>query len=368
MRVIRIAEGTGEYLKGTNQARDPQLGYTTWYSGGGNNFSDLSTHPQKINCNKARTLCSSAAGAYQIMGWKFDELNGYLIEPYKGTYRTVKPLRYSRATDVALKYNAKGFSEIAQDRLAVAILKALRVTDSLLENNIQEAITKSKGTWVSLPGATAGQPTATLKRTLDYYDEFLKKELAGDSHLHIKKGFLQEFGISCNCNGSETTNAEWVNPLKIMALRGWYSDTQWSPEKSNYKGRTGGKHDGLDLYAPVGTPVYACVKGSLTFYESSSYGKTLTLEGKYNGKTYYFFYAHLSSIDVDLSKPVAAGQPIGKTGQTGNARTQPAKFAHLHFEVRSTAARTGGRLNPMATIKELQNINTSPDRNSQTGR
>ncbi|WP_010178287.1 hypothetical protein [Aquimarina agarilytica] len=51
-----------------------------------------------------------------------------------------------------------------------------------------------------------------------------------------------------------------------MELRGWYSDSQWTPIKSDYKGRSGGKHDGLDLYAPVGTNVYGCVQLNFITY------------------------------------------------------------------------------------------------------
>jgi hypothetical protein len=42
---------------------------------------------------------------------------------------------------------------------------------------------------------------------------------------------------------------------------------------------------------------------------------------------------------------------------------------HLHFEVRNTSARTGGKLNPLATIDELnRDVITNPDQNTQTGR
>ncbi|MEM0575137.1 hypothetical protein [Flavobacterium polysaccharolyticum] len=54
--------------------------------------------------------------------------------------------------------------------------------------------------------------------------------------------------------------------------------------------------------------------------------------------------------------------------QTGNASGQASKMNHLHFEVRNTSARTGGRLNPLTTINELnKDVVTNPDRNKQTG-
>jgi muramidase (phage lysozyme) len=203
MRILRVGEGTGEYIKGTHQPRNPQLGYTTWFSGSGNNFSDMSNHPQKINHNTTKTVYSSAAGAYQIMGWKYDELNGYDIEKHNGTYRTVIPRKYHAEHDKAKKYDALGFSEISQDRLCIIILDKLDVIKDIISGNIEMALDKSKGVWVSLPGATAGQPTVKMKDTLDYYDEFLKKELSGNSNLHIKPGFLKDFGYVC-CDSVST--------------------------------------------------------------------------------------------------------------------------------------------------------------------
>ncbi|NHN28143.1 glycoside hydrolase family 104 protein [Flavobacterium jejuense] len=126
MRVIRIAEGTGEYIKGTKQVRDSQLGYTTWFSGAGNNFTLSDDHPRVINSNSTNTLRSSAAGAYQIMSWKYDELNGYTIIFKDGYFQKKLPEEYNERNDKAKKYDAKGFSQVSQDRLCVIILKSIK--------------------------------------------------------------------------------------------------------------------------------------------------------------------------------------------------------------------------------------------------
>lgn len=369
MRVIRIAEGTGEYVKGTKTPRDPQLGYTTWFSGGGNNFTLSDDHPRVINSNSTNTLRSSAAGAYQFMSWKFDELNGKTVIFKNGYFQTAVPEIYTEASDKAKKYDAKGFDEIAQDRLCVIILKDIGAITKLLNDDIKGAISTSSGTWVSLPGATAGQPTAKMQETLDYYEEFLKEELAGNSHLHIQKGFLKDFDITCTC-GNESSGS-WRHPLDRMELRGWYG-SGFYPGDSDHgdaEVRFSKHHEGLDLYAPVGTEVYACVDGEIyEDYISGTYGNTLGIKGTYNGETYYFFYAHLSERSVAKGDKVTAGDPIGKTGQSGNASGQAAKMDHLHFEVRTTSARTGGRIDPIATIDELKNdVITNPDQTTQTG-
>ncbi|REC52451.1 hypothetical protein DRF62_15740 [Chryseobacterium piscium] len=369
MRVIRIAEGTGEYVKGTKTPRDPQLGYTTWFSGAGNNFTLSDDHPRVINSNSTNTLRSSAAGAYQFMSWKFDELNGKTVIFKNGYFQTAVPEIYTEASDKAKKYDAKGFEEIAQDRLCVIILKDIGAITKLLNDDIKGAISTSSGTWVSLPGATAGQPTAKMQETLDYYEEFLKEELAGNSHLHIQKGFLKDFDITCTC-GNESSGS-WRHPLDRMELRGWYNSGFYPGDSDHGDAeiRISKHHEGLDLYAPVGTQVYACVDGEIyEDYISGTYGNTLGIKGTYNGQTYYFFYAHLSERSVAKDAKVTAGDPIGKTGQSGNASGQAAKMDHLHFEVRTTSARTGGRIDPIATIDELKNdVITNPDQTTQTG-
>jgi len=71
----------------------------------------------------------------------------------------------------------------------------------------------------------------------------------------------------------------WHDPLKVMEYRGWYGSgsTDWDPKSSAYlkytTRRLSKKHNGLDLYAPIGTTVYACVEGIVYVnYFSETYG------------------------------------------------------------------------------------------------
>ncbi|TRX36204.1 M23 family metallopeptidase [Flavobacterium sp. ZT3R18] len=150
-----------------------------------------------------------------------------------------------------------------------------------------------------------------------------------------------------------------------MELRGWYSETQFTPGKSDFHGRTGGKHDGLDLYAPVGTTIYAAIDGEITYSEDpNGYGYRTFLEGNYNGEKYFLMYCHLSEY---VTGEVKAGDPIGKTGQSGNASGQAAKMNHLHFEVRKVKM-TKPSFDPLTEISELgRDVVTNPDQNTQTG-
>lgn len=91
-------------------------------------------------------------------------------------------------------------------------------------------------------------------------------------------------------------------------------------------------HNGLDLAAPAGTPVYAADEGTVAF---EGWGQNHSWMGKIAGICIiinhvgsYAGYAHLASTVVNKGQKVGKGQLIGYVGATGTA-TGP----HLHFEM-----------------------------------
>lgn len=95
-------------------------------------------------------------------------------------------------------------------------------------------------------------------------------------------------------------------------------------------------HQGWDLSAAPGTPIYAIADGTVAFTShAGAYGVQLCIAFNYQGTTKYAFYAHLSAVYVGAG-PVSAGQVVGASGTSGNATGLPAADAHLHFEVRSS--------------------------------
>jgi murein DD-endopeptidase MepM/ murein hydrolase activator NlpD len=88
-------------------------------------------------------------------------------------------------------------------------------------------------------------------------------------------------------------------------------------------------HEGVDLTAPVGTPIYAAAAGTLELAaREHGYGKLVVLRHD-NG--YSTRYAHMASWASGLrsGQRIEQGQVIGYVGRTG-VTTGP----HLHFEVR----------------------------------
>jgi murein DD-endopeptidase MepM/ murein hydrolase activator NlpD len=86
-------------------------------------------------------------------------------------------------------------------------------------------------------------------------------------------------------------------------------------------------HTGLDLIVPEGTEVRAVQAGRvLRVDEIQGYGLTVLLD---HGGGWSSLYAHLLRATVEPGEQLAAGQPLGLVGQSGNAST-----AHLHLELR----------------------------------
>jgi murein DD-endopeptidase MepM/ murein hydrolase activator NlpD len=98
---------------------------------------------------------------------------------------------------------------------------------------------------------------------------------------------------------------------------------------SPFGARWGKPHEGIDLPAPVGTPVFAAADGRVVYAGAAirGYGNLIVL--KHTGDL-LTAYAHNSVLLVSQGQSVRAGDRIALVGQSGHA-TGP----HLHFEVRS---------------------------------
>ena len=100
-------------------------------------------------------------------------------------------------------------------------------------------------------------------------------------------------------------------------------------------------HEGVDMFAPLGTPILAPVDGTVTYGTATTPGRFATLKGA-NGWQYYS--AHLSR--VAKGGKVKAGDVIGYVGNTGDAR---GGATHLHLEVRPLDGRP---VNPYPLVKD----------------
>lgn len=99
---------------------------------------------------------------------------------------------------------------------------------------------------------------------------------------------------------------------------------------SNFGYRWGRQHEGIDVGAAEGTPIWAAASGTVVLqqseYESGGYGNYTCLD---HGGGLATCYAHQSAFNVSAGQQVSQGDVIGLVGNTGNSFG-----AHLHFEVR----------------------------------
>lgn len=128
--------------------------------------------------------------------------------------------------------------------------------------------------------------------------------------------------------------------------------------------RNGGtrNHAGWDLYALPLTTCYAVADGVIFKVKySTTYGNMVLLAFSHGDRTVYATYCHLSFAFVRDGERVARSQPIGTTGNTGNASNMNGEDQHLHFEIRTIpwpASGLGGRIDP-AQLYGRAPINTT---------
>jgi murein DD-endopeptidase MepM/ murein hydrolase activator NlpD len=130
---------------------------------------------------------------------------------------------------------------------------------------------------------------------------------------------------------AERAAKRWVRPINTWHIT------------SAFGARWGASHDGIDLGASTGTPVYAMSKGIVigSFYDSSFGNK---LEIKYwDGSISW--YGHLSKRIAQKGDTVRPGELVGLVGNTGHSFG-----SHLHFEMQKSTAQDLA-IDPIAWLK-----------------
>jgi murein DD-endopeptidase MepM/ murein hydrolase activator NlpD len=105
-------------------------------------------------------------------------------------------------------------------------------------------------------------------------------------------------------------------------------------------------HNGLDMLAPAGTPIFAAASGVVRVSQESysGYGVAVTIDSVVGGQQVSTLYGHMTygSRQVVSGQRVSAGQLIGAVGSTGSSTAN-----HLHFEVRIN----GALVDPLAWLQ-----------------
>lgn len=131
-------------------------------------------------------------------------------------------------------------------------------------------------------------------------------------------------------DGSYVVGSNWMVPCSYVYVSSPFSSERLHPTLGYVR-----PHNGIDLAAYQGTPIYASRGGTVT---TATYGSE---SGYYvvinHGDGYSSCYLHMTHYVVKSGQTVSQGQVIGYVGSTG-ASTGP----HLHFGI----MRNGSYVNP----------------------
>lgn len=125
-------------------------------------------------------------------------------------------------------------------------------------------------------------------------------------------------------------DTEVLVPVEGVSV-GQISNT-WGAARSE-----GRSHEGVDIFAPESTPIYAATPGYVYRIGENPYGgNVVTVVG---GAGVRYYYAHLSAFaeDVQEGQYVTTATLLGYVGNTGNASTTP---PHLHLGIYSGSYQT----------------------------
>ncbi|MCX6786729.1 MAG: peptidoglycan DD-metalloendopeptidase family protein [Candidatus Kaiserbacteria bacterium] len=160
-------------------------------------------------------------------------------------------------------------------------------------------------------------------------------DLQGQLNLIVHPGLLPKVGSGVltwpfsaafmfNCSQRKSTFGN------LFCISQYFGTTPFAT--ANPQVYNSGGHPGIDVAAPIGTPIYASRGGTILATGNTdlvkgcySYGKWVMIKHNNGIST---LYAHLSNIDVGKGQQVSVGQIIGLSGMTGYA-TGP----HLHYGV-----------------------------------
>lgn len=181
-----------------------------------------------------------------------------------------------------------------------------------------------------------------------------------------RRGLLDSYERSSQQKNTQLKNTELKNTEPNYQHLADENDTlrlkgewQWPLENvevtSDFGQRGRKSHQGVDLRASMGTPVYAASNGQVVYVGNRirGYGRMIVLQHAHNVFT---VYAHHSKNLVKLGQKVKIGQMIAKSGKSGRA-----SGPHLHFELREGTM----SYNPIAVLKNYYAAKeASPNKNT----
>jgi murein DD-endopeptidase MepM/ murein hydrolase activator NlpD len=167
---------------------------------------------------------------------------------------------------------------------------------------------------------TTGMITAALKN-----QEIISLKVTGTK---IAYAFLHKpksgFPVYVSTNKDIIASAISLTPVNYSRI-----SSPFNPERLHPISKKVMPHKGVDLAAPINTPIWAAADGVVSHRSSDTgYGNMLIIKHNSGVHTYY---GHMNKFhnDIQVGQKVNAFETIGYVGSTGHS-TGP----HLHFEAR----------------------------------
>jgi murein DD-endopeptidase MepM/ murein hydrolase activator NlpD len=212
-----------------------------------------------------------------------------------------------------------------QESLKVQLAKLQELKDQLLitQSSLQsqsqakqKLLTQTKGQEASYQKllATSKNQEADLQKEIDDLDNSIRAKL-GKLSINPSKGVL-------------------AYPMDGIMTQG-YGNTGFTKLGYTF-------HNGIDLAAPAGKPIYAAADGVVTNCDTgeAAYGNWCAIKHnittKSGSRQIVTLYAHMRSFKVHAGQNVKQGDLVGYEGNTGNTTRLiygPERGYHLHFTV-----------------------------------
>ncbi len=263
-------------------------------------------------------VAAAIVGAFTIVG---------LAGSYTRMLLKTESYNQVRRERETLRKDYQQMAKIAHDRtVQVASLGALasEVTAlyGLRQNRISAAARESAAAQVakeSVPVSLAQADDVNQQQITRSIDQFYQLR---DEALSGRISHAIENGLGPGYLGDWTTLADAPDLWPVLGRVA----SSFGEREDPFNGE-GAFHSGIDIDAPIGTPVRATADGDVVRSGwESGYGREITLDHGHDIST---LYGHLSAISVIPGQHVIEGQIIGYVGDSGRSTG-----AHLHYEVR----------------------------------
>lgn len=209
---------------------------------------------------------------------------------------------------------------VEQDSLVRDVISALEIRD----DEIYKAVFLARAPLLD-PTSSLGFLAAPDSVSNEYITAYTRDKI---SNIQDRAAIVTE-NIRRILTASSAAGTSNLPPLEIPIKNLSYPQVGASQgEKINPYYKVNVRHNGVDLIAPHGEPVYATDAGVVSLVRRSNKGEGNVVEITHPNSGFVTRYTHLAEIFVSRGQTVKLGRKIATVGVSGNTYAP-----HLHYEV-----------------------------------